>query len=124
MASTTADKISAIAPELKDFINDNACTVDLILSDVNDEVKQGVFGAKQERAQRYLAAHYLTLSNPATSSGSSGAVKREKVGEVEKEYSDASKVKGAQVGYSETSYGRTYLQIRRGCLLGFQQVAP
>ena len=124
MAATTADKISVIAPELKDFIDGNACIVALILADVSDEVKQGIFGAKQERAQRYLAAHYLTLSNPATSSGSSGAVKKEKVGDVEKEYTDASKMKGSQVGYSETSYGRTYLQIRSGCLVGFRAIAP
>lgn len=124
MAATTKDRISAIAPELKDFIADDSCVVSIILEDVASEVKQGVFGSKQERAQRYLAAHYLTLSNPATSSGSSGAVKREKVGDVEKEYTDASQLKGSQVGYSETSYGRTYLQIRRGCIVGFKTYTP
>lgn len=124
MAATTADKVSAIAPELKDFIDGNSCIVNLFLADVASEVKQGVFGPKQERAQRYLAAHYLTLSNPATSSGSSGAVKREKVGDIEKEYTDASKAKGTQIGYNETSYGRTFLQIRRGCIVGFKNFAP
>ena len=124
MGATTADNVSAIAPEMKSFIDGNKCIVDLILSDVSGEVKQGIFGTKQERAQRYLAAHYLTLSNPATSSGSSGAVKKEKVGDVEVEYTDASQMKGAQVGYAETSYGRVYLQIRRGCIAGIRVYTP
>lgn len=124
MAATTADKVSAIAPELKSFIDDNSCIVALILADVSDEVKQGVFGAKQERAQRYLAAHYLTLSNPATSSGASGPVTKEKVGDIETSYGDTSKAKGALIGYSETSYGRTYLAIRKGCIVGFRAFAP
>lgn len=124
MGATSKDNISAIAPELKSFIDDNSCVVDLILADVASEVRQSVFGSKQERAQRYLAAHYLTLSNPATSSGSSGPVTKEKVGDVEKSYGDSSNAKGAQIGLSETSYGRTYLQIRRGCIVGFQVHTP
>lgn len=124
MAATTKENIIAIAPELESFISGESCVVGLILSDVQSEVTQGVFGSKQERAQRYLAAHYLTLSNPATSSGSSGAIKKEKVGDIEKEYTDSSKVKGAQIGLSETSYGRTYLSIRRGCIVSFRTYAP
>ena len=112
MGATTSDNIKAIAPELTAFIDANAPVLALILSDVAGEVTVGVFGAKQEKAQRYLAAHYLTLANSGTGgSGSGGStagpLKKEKVGDVEKEYVDMSKSSSAKTGLSETSYGRT-----------------
>lgn len=122
MSATTKENVKLIAPELVTFIDANEGTVTLILSDVAGEVTQGVFGSKQEKAQRYLAAHYLTFANSSSGAGA-GPVKKEKVGDVEKEYA-VSAVSSAKPGFSETSYGRTFLQIRSGCIVGFQQHTP
>jgi hypothetical protein len=128
MADTTADNVKLIAPELVTFIDDNASLTTLILDDVAAQVESAIYGNKQERAQRYLAAHFLTLSKQGSeglSSGAAGPVKREKVGDVEFEYSsNISKAFSDLSRLDETKYGRVFIDIRRGCVVGFEAVTP
>ena len=123
MSDTTAEHIALIAPDLAEFICGNNKLVDLIIEDVAGQISSAKYGSKQERAQRYLAAHFLSLAKQAGEGvGGSGPVEMEKVGDVQTKYgvnsfSDASR-------YDETPYGRTYVTIRRGCIGAFMTVAP
>ena len=126
MSDTTTANIKAIAPELVAFIDANANgIVDLILADVAGQVTSSIYGAKQERAQRYLAAHLLKLAQLAESGVSgSGPVEMEKVGDVETRYGSSSSALSDGNRYDETPYGRTYMIIRRGCIGSFMTVKP
>ncbi len=117
MAATTPANVLIIAPELSSVA---AGTWTLILADVAAEVSSSVYGANQERAQRYLAAHYLTLIN-SSSKQSSGPVVSETVGQVSKTYAQSSMSKN---DYSSTVYGQTFLGIRKGCVVGFTVITP
>lgn len=125
MGNTTKVNVKLIAPELSTVTDE---LFDLILADVALEVSSASFGAKQEQAQRYLAAHYLTISvGSAESSASSGSVKKEKVGEVEIEYSDSlkdilSSIKASR--FDETKYGRQFESVKRTAILSFVVVTP
>lgn len=126
MGNTTKENVKLIAPELSTVTDE---LFNLILTDVALEVSSASFGAKQEQAQRYLAAHYLTISvGSAESSASSGSVKKEKVGEVEIEYSDSlkdilSSIK-ATSRFDETKYGRQFESVKRTAILPFVVVTP
>ena len=130
MADTTEANIVLIAPELKDFIEleANNDLVALILEDVAAQIREAVYGTKQERAQRYLAAHLLTLikqGEDGASSGASGPVEKEKVGDVEIKYSNAVLSNLSDMTrYDETKYGRVYMIIRKGCVLAFKVYTP
>ena len=123
MSDTTAENVTLIAPELADFICGNDNLVDLILEDVAGQITSAIYGSKQERAQRYLAAHFLSLAYSSSEGiGGSGPIEMEKVGDVQRKFgvnsfSDASR-------YDETPYGRTYMTIKRGCITPFMTVAP
>ena len=125
MGNTTKEKVILIAPELSSVVDE---LFTLILADVALEVSSASYGAKQEVAQRYLAAHYLTLSvGSAEGSASAGSIKKEKVGEVEIEYSDSlkdilSSIKASR--FDETKYGRTFVSIRGTSILPLLVVTP
>lgn len=126
MGNTTKANVKLIAPELASIADD---LFNLILADVALEVSSAGFGAKQEVAQRYLAAHYLTISaGTAETSASAGSIKKEKVGEVETEYSDSLKdiltnIK-ATSRFDETKYGRQFESIKRTAILPLSVVTP
>lgn len=109
MANTTRDNVILIAPEL--------CGVSeplfaLILADVAIEVGT-IFGRNQEKAQRYLAAHYLTLSNPDNVSRNPnvvGAISQIKTGDESMSYGDGIK---DPTRYDTTSYGRVFKSMMR-----------
>ena len=127
MSDTTAKNIELIAPELKEFICQNGDLVNLILADVASEVRSYVFGSKQEQGQRYLAAHYLSLIESGDSGGNSGAsgpVEMEKVGDVQTKYANNSSDFKDLSRYDETKYGRLFMNVRRGCVLGFDSFTP
>ena len=123
MSDTTSENVALIAPELSEVICGNKSLVDLILEDVAGQISSAKYGNKQERAQRYLAAHFLSLAKQSGEGvGGSGPVEMEKVGDIQVKYgannfADASR-------YDETPYGRTYMTIRRGCIGAFMTVAP
>jgi hypothetical protein len=113
MADTTQAQVLAIAPELAGVAAEAWAVV---LADVALQVTEKVYGVKQELAQRYLAAHRLTL---IARSDKGGEVTSERTGDVSTSYAAA----GAG-DYSETVYGREFERIRRGTVSGFMTVTP
>jgi hypothetical protein len=123
MSDTTAKNIELIAPELAVFMCQNGDLVTLILEDVAGQISSAKYGSKEERAQRYLAAHFLSLAHLSNlGQGGSGPVESEKVGDVEIKYSKADFADKSR--YDETPYGRTYMTIKRGCIGAFMTVTP
>ena len=123
MSDTTAKNVELIAPELAVFICQNGDLVTLILSDVSGQVSSSKYGAKEERAQRYLAAHFLSLAySSSLGQGGSGPVEMEKVGDVQIKYGANNFMDASR--YDETPYGRTYMTIKRGCIVPFMTVTP
>jgi hypothetical protein len=121
MAATTKANVLIIAPELSTVGDD---TWNLILADVDRDVSSAVFGNQRERAARYLAAHYLTLSTQGASGGASGPIIKEKVGDVMREYSGGMTSYGVYSPYARTPYGLTFLEIRNKVLGAFRVVTP
>jgi hypothetical protein len=113
MADTSQVQVLAIAPELASVAVE-AWTA--VLSDVALQVNEKVYGRKQELAQRYLAAHRLTL---IARSDKGGVVTSERTGDVATSYAAAG---GGD--YSETVYGREFERIQRGTVAGFMTVTP
>ena len=122
MSATDKGNILKIAPELSAITDDDVWT--LVLADVAGEVESSVFGSKQEKAQRYLAAHYLTLLMPDNlrNPAAAGSMTSETAGKVSRSYGLA-RVKG-QNRYDETSYGRVFHAIRRGIVIPFYGYRP
>jgi hypothetical protein len=112
MADTTMDNVLAIAPELETVSQDSW---DIVLADVAVQVGAN-WGRRQEMAQRYLAAHRLTLI-AGTEKG--GQVTSERTGDVATSYASS-----GTDDYSETVYGREFERIRRGTIAGFMTVTP
>jgi len=109
MSNTTRENVICIAPELGEV---EKGLFGLIIEDVQKEVG-ACFGDKQEQAQRYLAAHYLTLLNPDDKNVTSpGGIKKVKVGDHEEEYNGLQNIKDS-TRYDVTSYGSIYESIKR-----------
>jgi len=121
MANTTQANVLAIAPELTNISPE---TWAMILADVAADVSSEVYGTKQEIAQRYLAAHYLTLAMPGSvrNAQGSGPVTSESVGQVSVSYGSVNYRDRNR--YDETSYGRMFNQIRRSCVIPFVVITP
>lgn len=128
MACSIIEDIKKIAPELITFINANNDIVDLILADVAEQITSTVYGRRREIAQRYLAAHLLTLINQGAngvSAGTSGPISEEKVGDVQIKYASDSFAKLSDASrYDETKYGRYYMSIRKGRVFPFKVITP
>lgn len=88
----------------------------LVLADVAREVTYDAYGANEEQAQRYLAAHYLTIikDSAALGTGSAGSLTRIKTGDVENEFGSSGF--GTLPDYSRfdtTSFGRVFMSIKK-----------
>ena len=115
MASTTRDKVKLIAPELCGISD---ALFSLVLADVVVEVGT-VFGRNQEKAQRYLAAHYLTLSNPGNVSRDPnvvGAISEKKTGDESVSYGKPGFLTKSGSRYDSTSYGRVFESLKRSSI--------
>ncbi len=115
MADTTQANVLAIAPALDDVSQD---AWDIVLTDVADMISEAAWGAKQEIAQRYLAAHKLTM---IAVSDSGPAVTAEKTGDVSTSYAVGG---GGDDDLAETKHGREFKRIQRGAIAGFMVVTP
>lgn len=105
----------------------------LVLDEAIGDIGDTWVERDRARAQMYLTAHLLAMEGePGRSQGIAagegsgnfavtGAVKREKVGDVEVEYAGVSSSSGGGSGsssslsasYGATSYGRLYLELMR-----------
>lgn len=112
MAETTLNNVKAIArgDAFIQSLSDTDPLVVLILADVSRTVTEAVFQSDQEAAQRYLAAHLLSLSKQP--SYGVGALSSESIGGVSQSFHapliGASDIKGL----SSTQYGLTYARYR------------
>lgn len=123
MGNTSKDLVLVIAPELTDI---PPLVWDTILNDVANEVSASVFGTKQERAQRYLAAHLLTLSNPDPNRNplASGPITSEKTGPLAVTYGRSSWIVKGDSNLDLTSYGKQFKAIRDSCIVGVRSFIP
>jgi len=121
MSLTTKVNVLAIAPELSTLSDD---TWNLFLTDVELNISASVFGTKTEMAARYWVAHRLKLIQDASLGGASGPITKERVGDIMREYAKVSTVLQSEKDYSRTSYGTTFLSIRRSVLVGMSFVSP
>lgn len=128
MADTNRANVELIAPELSSMPND---LWTLILADATDKITYQAYGKKEEIAQRYYVAHVMSvLRNTNGGDGSisgsqaAGALTRERVSEIEKEYSDLIKDLSDGNRFDTTPYGAMFNTIRKGCLIKYCGIAP
>ena len=88
-------------------------------------VSKNTFGVKYNLALAYFVAHIISLNNVyATTAGSSSdgsvaGVKREREGDLEREYAIPDASDYMSLLY-KTYYGRMYLQIMKLCAIGIK----
>lgn len=110
-----------IAPE---FANLTDAQVKTMIALAEGFVSKKTFGKKYDLAVAYLTAHFIALGNVYTVSGSStdssvAGVKREKEGDLEREYAIPDASDYMSLLY-KTYYGRMYLQIMKLCAIGIK----
>lgn len=116
MGNTTKAKVLLIASELNEIQPE---TWELILSDVTSQISSTIYRTSQERAQRYLAAHLLTLINNSNKD-ISGPIISEKIGQHLKKYANSKK----RHDYDSTIYGREFHKIMKQNVMPFVVVRP
>ena len=111
-----------VAPEFNNMTDEE---VTAMLELFAPMVSKNTFGAKYSLALAYFVAHILSLNNVyATVAGSSAdgsvaGVKREKEGDLEREYAIPDASDYMSLLY-KTYYGRMYLQIMKLCAIGIK----
>lgn len=111
-----------VAPEFNNMTDEE---VTAMLELFAPMVSKNTFGAKYNLALAYFVAHILSLNNVyATVAGSSAdgsvaGVKREKEGDLEREYAIPDASDYMSLLY-KTYYGRMYLQNRKICAIGIK----
>lgn len=111
-----------VAPEFNNMTDEE---VTAMLELFAPMVSKNTFGAKYNLALAYFVAHILSLNNVyATVAGSSAdgsvaGVKREKEGDLEREYAIPDASDYMSLLY-KTYYGRMYLQIMKICAIGIK----
>lgn len=121
MAITTKDNVLKIASELS-LVDDDSWN--LILADAENHISVTHFGVFAEEAARYWVAHRLTILSDSKIRDASGPIKKDKVGEVMKEFSENKTLNSSLYDYNKTGYGVTFLKIRSGIIPGIHSVKP
>lgn len=108
-----------IAPEYAEMTDEEVTEVIELFAPM---VSKHTFGAKYNLAVAYYIAHTITLQNlytttaGASSNPAVGGVKREKEGDLEREYA----VSDDGSLLNQTYYGRYYLQLLKLCAIGIK----
>lgn len=111
-----------IAPEFNNLTDEE---VTAMLELFAPMVSKNTFGTKYNLAMAYFVAHILSLNNVytsvtgASSDASVAGVKREKEGDLEREYAIPDASDYMSLLY-KTYYGRMYLQIMKMCAIGIK----
>ena len=111
-----------IAPEFNNLTDEE---VTAMLELFSPMVSKNTFGTKYNLALAYFVAHILALNGLyATAQGSStdgsvAGIKREKEGDLEREYAIPDASDYMSLLY-KTYYGRMYLQIMKLCAIGIK----
>ena len=111
-----------IAPEFSNLTDEE---VTAMLELFAPMVSKNTFGAKYNLALAYFVAHILALNGVyasvqgSSTDGSVAGVKREKEGDLEREYAIPDASDYMSLLY-KTYYGRMYLQIMKLCAIGIK----
>ena len=111
-----------IAPEFNNLTDEE---VNAMLELFSPMVSKHTFGTKYNLALAYFVAHIIALNGVyATAQGSStdgsvAGIKREKEGDLEREYAIPDASDYMSLLY-KTYYGRMYLQIMKLCAIGIK----
>jgi len=111
-----------IAPEFNNLTDEEVTTMLELFSPM---VSKHTFGTKYNLALAYFVAHIIALNGVyATAQGSStdgsvAGIKREKEGDLEREYAIPDASDYMSLLY-KTYYGRMYLQIMKLCAIGIK----
>ena len=111
-----------IAPEFNTLTDDE---IESMLELFSPMVSKKTFGAKYDLALAYFVAHVLALqgvyatTTGASVDGSVAGVKREREGDLEREYAIPDASDYMSLLY-KTYYGRFYLQIMKLCAIGIK----
>ena len=111
-----------IAPEFSNLTDEE---VTAMLELFAPMVSKNTFGAKYNLALAYFVAHILALNGVyasvqgSSTDGSVAGVKREKEGDLEREYAIPDASDYMSLLY-KTYYGRMYLQIMKMCAIGIK----
>lgn len=127
MGNTTKAKVLLIAPELANLTDPGDEKWTQILADVATDISSSMYGSYQERAQRYLAAHYLTMIyrvQQGDAPNAAGGLIMDKNGDVIKQYASNSKIGAKTSPFELTTYGKQYLAFRNKCVVGFHVIPP
>ena len=109
-----------IAPEFSQMTD---AEVKAVIALYEGFVSKKVFGSKYNLAVAYLTAHMIALNNlyttaaGASTDASVAGVKREREGDLEREYAIPDASDYMSLLY-KTYYGRMYLQIMKLCSIG------
>lgn len=115
MGNTTRQKLFLIAPEFKSTL---LALINLVLEDVQRMVGSQ-YGNNQEVAQRYLAAHILTIISPEGHDVGTG-VSKERLGDENVTYLKPDKWSE----FNSTKYGILYLRYAKGSVPTAMFVTP
>lgn len=111
-----------IAPEFANLTDEE---VTAMLELFAPMVSKNTFGVKYNLALAYFVAHIISLNNVyatttgASTDGSVAGVKREREGDLEREYAIPDASDYMSLLY-KTYYGRMYLQIMKLCAIGIK----
>lgn len=111
-----------IAPEFSNLTDEE---VTAMLELFAPMVGKNTFGAKYNLALAYFVAHILALNgvyasvHGSSTDGSVAGIKREKEGDLEREYAIPDASDYMSLLY-KTYYGRMYLQIMKLCAIGIK----
>lgn len=111
-----------IAPEFSNLTDEE---VTAMLELFAPMVSKNTFGAKYNLALAYFVAHILALNGVyasvqgSSTDGSVAGIKREKEGDLEREYAIPDASDYMSLLY-KTYYGRMYLQIMKLCAIGIK----
>lgn len=108
MDLTVEEILAIIAPELADYDSAGAIAIAEL------EIAPGLCGKKRPLLVAYLAAHIITIGNRAN--GATGGIRSVTEGKTSITYG-SSQLDTPSSGLSDTSYGREYDRLRRGCVV-------
>lgn len=109
-----------VAPE---YASKDNLELDLFASEAECEVAASKWGCRYDRAVALITAHLIAMSerakNSGTGSSGTGALKKVKVGQLEREFDVGSGVEAdANGSYNLTIYGKEFVRLRKQVLKG------
>lgn len=108
--SITAAQVKVFATEFED---EDDSRINTFISYAENYINSSVFGTKADFARLLYTAHLLTISARG-SSGASGPLTSEKVGDLQRSYASPGSVTDS---LESTSYGLEFLRLRKTLLI-------